>query len=429
MKQEFDKEIDSLLRGASARARATSSASHASAHLATDELSAYAENALPPAARARYTAHIADCDQCRRIVAGIAIAAGAEVFPEERRAAAATVSEVQPAATPTTPAGFGAWLAALLSPGVLRFALPVLAVAIVGVLGLVVMQRRGGRNDATQVAQQSPAETTNNASITRPEQTSVPANVSAVPDANLQTEAASNSKTDAERSAGERPVTGPATPESKEAEADLRALSKSAEDAAPPTEAAAVVKDETKSVTQSMVTNLPAPATAAPKVAAQREVARLEPRQDTQEGARKAAPENEKREEAELAKRSDDDEFQPRDRKSGPSRNMERNVGRKNKAGETEPKGDYSTRRAGPGLGGASNTVEARRNVAGHEFRRRGDEWVDVNYRDSMAVSHYRRDTEGFRALVADVPEIGRIAEQLQGAVVVVARGRAYRIQ
>jgi hypothetical protein len=40
-----------------------------------------------------------------------------------------------------------------------------------------------------------------------------------------------------------------------------------------------------------------------------------------------------------------------------------------------------------------------------------------------------RRGTEGYRALVADIPELGRIAEQLGGEVITVVKGRAYRIR
>jgi hypothetical protein len=40
-----------------------------------------------------------------------------------------------------------------------------------------------------------------------------------------------------------------------------------------------------------------------------------------------------------------------------------------------------------------------------------------------------RRGTDAYRALVADIPELGRIAEQLPGEIVVVVKGRAYRIR
>jgi hypothetical protein len=69
------------------------------------------------------------------------------------------------------------------------------------------------------------------------------------------------------------------------------------------------------------------------------------------------------------------------------------------------------------------------RAAAGHRFRREGSAWVDVNYRPSMASTGVRRGSEAFRALVADIPVIGRVAGQLGGEVVVVVGGRAYRIR
>jgi hypothetical protein len=52
-----------------------------------------------------------------------------------------------------------------------------------------------------------------------------------------------------------------------------------------------------------------------------------------------------------------------------------------------------------------------------------------VNYKSSMSSTGVRRGTEPFRALVADVPEVGRVAEAISGEVIVVVRGRAYRIR
>jgi hypothetical protein len=69
------------------------------------------------------------------------------------------------------------------------------------------------------------------------------------------------------------------------------------------------------------------------------------------------------------------------------------------------------------------------RSVAGHKFRREGGAWVDVNYKPSMSSTGVRRGTDQYRALVADLPELGRIADQLGGEVVVVIKGRAYRIR
>ena len=46
-----------------------------------------------------------------------------------------------------------------------------------------------------------------------------------------------------------------------------------------------------------------------------------------------------------------------------------------------------------------------------------------------MTSTGVRRGTDAYRALVADIPEVGRVAEQLGGEVVVVVHGHAYRIR
>ena len=75
------------------------------------------------------------------------------------------------------------------------------------------------------------------------------------------------------------------------------------------------------------------------------------------------------------------------------------------------------------------STSEESHAVAGHRFRRERGAWVDVNYKQSMSSTGVRRGTDAYRALVADIPEIGRIAEHLGGEVIVVVKGRAYRIR
>ncbi|MGH9900669.1 MAG: hypothetical protein ACRD68_02400, partial [Pyrinomonadaceae bacterium] len=67
--------------------------------------------------------------------------------------------------------------------------------------------------------------------------------------------------------------------------------------------------------------------------------------------------------------------------------------------------------------------------VAGRRFRRQDGRWVDTAYRAPQATVNVARGSEQFRALVADEPELRRVAEQLGGEVIVVWRGRAYRIR
>jgi hypothetical protein len=72
MAAEFDKEIDALLRQtAAASRRAPLSGGAASVHLDADEISAFAENVLPATSRMNAAAHLSDCDRCRTILSGV----------------------------------------------------------------------------------------------------------------------------------------------------------------------------------------------------------------------------------------------------------------------------------------------------------------------------------------------------------------------
>ena len=425
MKQEFDREMDSLLRGAVGGARGARSrpgAGAGAAHLSADELSAYAENALPPAARSRYTAHVVDCDDCRRIVAGIALAAGPEVVRAEQTS---LLSEVQTVVAPPR----RSWFDALFSQRVLRFALPVLAVAIVGVLGLVVMENRGRKDESRQVAQQqSPAEAQNKTSIAQAPHTS-PSNAPAAQEANASP-AMTNASEQPEagklasvgRAAGTAGTTAPK--EFDALSAPPPAKSAAPAEAEPSAELAAAEKKEMKAAdTQQPVINMapPSPAAVAAQRAGQREATAGGQKADGREQQRQVAESERLEDDAAPARRRRNEET-----RSGPSRDMNRMPAGKSKsrADDEAGSGEFAVK---PGAAGSSASPE-KRSVAGHEFRRRDGQWVDVRYRESMATASYRRGSEGFRALVADVPEIGRVAEQLPGTVIVVARGRAYRI-
>jgi hypothetical protein len=69
------------------------------------------------------------------------------------------------------------------------------------------------------------------------------------------------------------------------------------------------------------------------------------------------------------------------------------------------------------------------RSVSGKRFRREGNVWVDSSYASSRSTINVTRGSEQFRALVADEPEIRAIANQLNGEVIVVWKGKAYRIR
>jgi hypothetical protein len=85
-------------------------------------------------------------------------------------------------------------------------------------------------------------------------------------------------------------------------------------------------------------------------------------------------------------------------------------------------------------LGGA-RTVEKKkaevesRSVGGRTFLREGNAWIDTAYEPSNSLTRVTRGSEQYRALVADEPALRTIAQQLDGVVIVVWKGRSYRIQ
>jgi hypothetical protein len=69
------------------------------------------------------------------------------------------------------------------------------------------------------------------------------------------------------------------------------------------------------------------------------------------------------------------------------------------------------------------------RSVAGRRFRRDRGIWIDTAYDSSRSPFSVTRGSEQYRTLVADEPAIKTIADQLDGEIILVWKGRAYRIQ
>ena len=66
------------------------------------------------------------------------------------------------------------------------------------------------------------------------------------------------------------------------------------------------------------------------------------------------------------------------------------------------------------------------RSAGGHKFRRQGNAWVDSKFKSSMSITNVARGSDAFRALDSAVRSM---AEQLGGEVIVVSKGKAYRIR
>ena len=398
MKQAKNNEIDLLLRKLSRReltdsAKATRVANAAEEdevgqHLDTDELNAYAENALPSTARILYMEHLADCARCRKLVVELSLASGASVRH-------GTV-EIR------APSGFRKYLSSFFSPAVLRYVVPAFAVIAVVAVALVILRQKPG---ADFVAQNQPSPSS---SVTREEQETKAA---ALKDASLKkappaaVESTANSRASnspAEQARSSTTASGKATTE------DLRRESKKA----PIDESSSVVAAEQPAAAPPQEPTVSAKPQAANEAQAEREV--------------------DKQKKLAAADQAGGSKEEDRDRKPDSVA-----------ASRTSPR---KTQSLFGGIAGivqgpvskdapATAATEKRanegevRNVVGHRFRKQGSVWVDSAYDSSQQTVNLSRGSEQYRALVADEPAIRTIAEQLDGEVIVVWKGRVYRIR
>jgi hypothetical protein len=399
MKQAKNNEIDLLLRKLSRHeltdsAKATRVANaaeedEAGQHLDTDELNAYAENALPSTARILYTEHLADCERCRKLVAELSLASGASVRH-------ATV-EIR------APSGFRKYLSSFFSPAVLRYVVPAFAVIAVAAIALVIMRQKPSDDF---VAQNQPP---TSAPVTREEQET---KASALKDASLKKAPPAAGESIANSKASNPPAeqARPSTTASEKATADdLRRESKKA----PIDESSTVVTTEQRAAAPLQEPTVGAKPQAADKVQAEREVDKQKKLAVAdQAGGNKEEDRGSKADSVAASRTS------PRKTQGlfgGIAGNVQGPVSKDAPATAAPEKR-------------AKNEGEVR-NVAGHRFRKQGSVWVDSAYDSSRQTVNLSRGSEQYRALVADEPAIRTIAEQLDGEVIVVLKGRVYRIR
>jgi hypothetical protein len=372
MKQETNKEMDLLLRRLSRRQDASMPDAK---HLDADELSSYAENALPAAARSRYTEHLAECSKCRELVVQLSSSVGFVGAEEITRASEAS----------------GAWkfLASLFSPVVLRYAVPALGLIIVAAIGFAVF--RNNRPDVDFVAQrgETPATEAPPRTIFQVEDQQKPGSTAATPesqtDRSKQTEAAPARV--APPAVSDTTVAKGEEPQQKEQQQAAGSAANSAPSQPAPTPAA--VTDKVQKV----------------------EALAPQGRTEANETSRERTDESKKSE----GRRSED-------------------VATARPSSATAKTTDSGAARGGgianlqvDGLGDKDDAET--RAVAGRRFRKQGGIWIDTAYNSQSAVVNLNRGSEQYRALVADEPAIRTIAEQLDGQIVVVWKGRTYRIR
>jgi len=399
MNREPNKEIEILLRklsgkqnGDAAAAEGNSSA-NASEHLDADELSAYAENALPASLRSHYTEHVADCNSCRKLVAQLSLSSTAAIVR-------APVEE-------SAPSRLKALLAGLFSPLLIRYAIPAMAVILVVAIAWIVVRREPVYE---QVAQN--IETRTQPAL--PNQSSSPAvddqisNESSAPKKGLvehnqpQPQGTPSEDRAAVTSAGNK-----APEESKEGEVAAK------RDQAPPAAPVSVVAPSAGTGTGAV---------AQPKAASEVERNEPEPRKKAEADVAKAQNQIQNQQERRIYEQN----------RSGPSepKAVQRGVNTQNSnESRRELARQRASEREAQAKDKASDDEAEVRTVGGHKFTKRGRVWVDALYDSDSATTNVSRGSDQYRSLMGDEPGLRAIVEQLSGEVLVVWKSRSYRIK
>lgn len=409
-----DAQIDVLMR----RYARHGESSAVSEHLDADELNAFAEGALPPAARSRYVSHLADCEDCRKLATHLAIAAGATTRTEAAEAAK------------TETISWWRKLGGLFSAPRLKYA--AFAAVLVAAAGVtfIVLRERG--SEISMVAQRSQPESEKEVSATTQPQ-----------------ESGSEAKQFDLKRAGTtpQPTTVPqATPGSV-----LRAEkepSKSGETTISPPKPEGVPGkdlDAARKTDEAVMAKSGPPFSPPPPGEAGRAETKSREQQQNERANLASGPRKNEESSADKFKMADKSrpaEMQ-RDRRSEDDRNRaaaSQPVHGPNRAQQqlrmepSRPASQSANVQSAETAGRATGTAKPAdaeatpetRSTGGRKFRRQGNTWIDTKFKSSMSVTNISRGSDEFRALDS---RLRAIAEQLGGEIVVVWKGKAYRIR
>ena len=403
MSKETNNEIDLLLRRMGRRDHGVACSVADDRHLDTDELSSYAQNALPAAARARYTEHLAECATCRRLVTELSLSLGA---------ATASVAAAH------EPSGLKKFLASLLSPLVLRYAIPALGVIVVMIVGFVVLRQQRQQEFVAQLQEAKPAPAAAPSASAPAEGfvdkqphvgDKIDSNAKPGAETRRQTETVVGSANGAASGAAPAPVTSDngAVDEVKPTATATPAVAAPAKAADAPQEPPA--KTETTAKKQEEQPKVK-PTDEDAQVPATRGLSTLEPAGRTTQNVAKPGS-------------SDTHGFT-----GGVAAARPQSAAKRAERAESDKRAE-SEKRDDAKRAETQDVNNETRTIAGRHFRKQGGIWTDTAYDSSTATVNMARNSEQFRALVADEPAIGTIAKQLEGEVIVVWKGRAYHIR
>ena len=421
-----DSQIDVLLK----RYRGFAKRGAALEHLDADELSAFAEGAAPAAARSRYVSHLADCDDCRRLATQLSIAAGA-------------TARVGAGGIETAKGSFWEKLTSFLAPPTLRYAaFAAVLVAAVGVTFLALRHRVSDRSliardePATerQVSPVNPAEPVARDANQKPETFASPSGpvpqATANPISDLKKD---ESKVGDDTAVPPKPEKETAAPADQPVFAEKRAAEP------------AIAQQQKR---QQQPSYAPPPPGEGERAQTQGREQRDEQRVAAASGPRKAEAPSDKLKDMDRSAggisqtrqaEGDDTRFrnnqaitnQQTTNQQSQNRVLDSNAPAPaagnlamNRSGNEE-RAEVARKPAPSAARGDSEKAPETRSVAGHKFRRQGNAWVDARFKSSMSVVNVSSGSDEFKALDSDVRSI---AGQLSGEVIVVRKGKAYRI-
>ncbi len=355
-----------------------------SRHLDADEISAFAENAMPEKSRAFYSAHLADCDRCRKILSNLLVL-NVEATPTTAPTAVATA-----AATLDLP-----WYRRLFAFPNVAYVMGSLVLVFAGFLSYTIVQNSTG--DAGLVSQaENPESADSGPSFNSEPPYSSEANANS----------AANSGANAMSTAGSAPtnsnanVSGPraATADRALGEAELRddkgfvsdGISSSDTKAASPPAAMHPVAKDAPARERDELAKAKAEEKAADLAAQEKSPSNLSIMRQQSSGAVPA--------------------------QSGPMRNNDSQYNRQME--NMDERAKMSAKRDADGSSG-------RKVVSGKTFERKDGVWYDTTYQSRPTIN-VRRGTAEFNRLDAGLRSI---AKQLSGTAVIVWGAKAYRIQ
>jgi hypothetical protein len=376
MELEFDKEIDALLRKARSDS-AAGQAAPASAHLDADEMSAVAENALPEMTRQFYTAHLADCDTCRKTFSSV-ISMRAEAVPE---AASSSVAIPVIADAP--------WWKKLLAGPNLAYVMGTLVLLFSGFLGYLVLQRNPATRNAEVSSVYEPEPRTGGPSASE-EESQFASNTNA---ANANAMANSPQRSAANTMATSNTTTTTANVARSASTGGL-------------TDSSVAAADKS-SAANTDVTSSPSAGAAAPPPA---KSLLLEGR-------------NEKK--TELSKEKDDQMLAQSPRSQAEALRLMRDAPPAKLAQSKIGTGPRQNTQDNARQMNNATQASAGRTVSGKYFELRQNVWYDSAYH-GQGIKTVRRGTSDFLRLDSG---LRGIANELGGTVVIVWKERAYRIQ